>query len=334
MTRIEILFVHCLSIGLLCFSDTTFSATNCSANASNLAFGSIGMASTQNSTATVSVECNTFGLSLLATARVRMCLGLGAGTASGSTISTRTMSAPSLEQLQFQIYRDAGRSQIWGDTFAEDIDIDLSYSVPVLGGAGNASSTLYGQSPGQLALAADSYQNSFSGSHTRLDYRYAERLLGTPSWPTSCVSGGNGGGSVTFPFTATATVPARCEIDVINNLNFGAVPGIISSNYDQATNFSFICTKTTPWKVSLDNGLHASGSTRRMRLGATNNYVTYELYRDSGHGLRWGNTLDVDTVNGAGTGISQNLTVYARVPAPQSVPSGNYSDTITVTITY
>jgi len=71
-----------------------------------------------------------------------------------------------------------------------------------------------------------------------------------------------------------------------------------------------------------------------MRLGATSNYVQYELYSDSARSQRWGNTLDIDTVNNTGTGSSQSLTVYGRVPAPQSVPSGDYSDTVTVTITY
>ena len=316
------------------FTTNTLAVTHCSASASGLAFGNISMGSTQNNTATVAVNCNTGGLSLLANARVRMCLNIGAGTTAGSTINARIMNNVSLDPLQFQIYRDAGRSQIWGNTTTEDVDIDLQYAVPVLGGSGSTSATLYGQVPAQLGLAAGSYQNLFTGNHTRLDYRYAEALLGTPSWPTSCTSGGNGGGSITFPFTASATVPASCKIDVVNNLNFGTVPGLINNNNDQTTSLSFTCTKTTPWKVSLDGGLHVDGTTRRMQLGATNNYVQYELYRDSGHNLRWGNTLDVDTVNSTGTGSSQSLTVYGRVPAPQSVPSGNYSDTVTVTITY
>ena len=321
-------------IALSAWASNTIAATVCSADATDLVFGNISMGTLQNSTATVTVDCNTFGLSLLANARVRMCLNIGAGTANGSTVNTRNMSTPSLDPLQFQIYQDASRSQTWGDSVSNDVDVDLSYSVPVLGGSGSISATLYGQVPAQLNLAADNYQNLFTGSHTRLDYRYAERLLGTPSWPSSCTSGGNGGGSITFPFSATATVPASCEIDVMNNLNFGTVPGLINSNNDQTTSLSFTCTKTTPWKVSLDNGLHANGTVRRMRLDATSNYVEYELYSDSARNLPWGSTLDVDTVNSIGTGSSQSLTVYGRVPAPQSVPSGNYSDTVTVTITY
>lgn len=319
---------------LLWLATDASAATSCSASASNLAFGNISMGTTQNNTATVTVNCNTAGLSLLANTRVLMCLNIGAGTSLGSTINARTMSKISLDQLQFQIYRDASRSQIWGDSITDDVDINLEYVVPALGGSGMVSAIMYGQVPAQFGLAAGSYQNPFTGSHTRLDYRYAEPLLGSSSWPSSCTSGGDGGGSITFPFTANAAVPASCVIDIVNNLNFGAVPGLINSNNDQTSSLSFTCTKTTPWKVSLDDGLHVNGSTRRMRLGATSNYVQYELYSDSAHSQRWGNTIDIDTVNGTGTGNSQSLTVYGRVPAPQSLPSGDYSDTVTVTITY
>ena len=323
-----------LSIILLHINNHAFAATTCTATSSNLAFGNVAMGVAQTTTATINIQCDTFGLSLLANARVRMCLKIGAGATAGSTVNARKMSEPLLNLLAFQIYRDAGRSQIWGDTDANDVEIDLQYSVPLLGGSGSTSTILYGQVPAQLGLAAGNFQNTFTAGHTRLDYRYAERLLFTPSYPSSCISGGTGGGSITFPFTASATVPASCVIDTTNNLNFGSVSGIIDNNHDQTTNLNFTCTKTTPWKVSLNNGLHDSGITRRMRLGATSNYVAYELYRDNGYTLPWGNTLDVDTASGTGTGLSQNLTIYGRVPAPQSVTSGSYSDTVTVTITY
>jgi spore coat protein U-like protein len=329
------LTIQCLLIiTLLSLTINASATTNCSANASDLAFGNISMGSTQNNTATITVNCNTSGLFVMANTRVHICLNIGAGNSLGSTINDRNMSNVSLDQLQFQIYRDASRSQIWGEGITEDVDVDLEYAVPIVGGSGMASVTMYGQVPAQFGLASGDYQNQYIGSHTRLDYRYAEALSGFPNWPATCTSGGDGGGSITFPFTANATVPASCVIDIVNNLNFGTVPGLISSNHDQTSSFSFTCTNTTPLKVSLDDGLHVTGSTRRMRLGATSNYVQYELYSDSARTQRWGNTIDTDTVNSTGTGSSQNLTVYGRVPAPQSLPSGDYSDTVTVTITY
>jgi spore coat protein U-like protein len=62
--------------------------------------------------------------------------------------------------------------------------------------------------------------------------------------------------------------------------------------------------------------------------------VSYELYRNSARTQRWGNTLNSDTVIGSGTGGTQNLTVYGRVPAQTTPSAGTYNDTITVTVTY
>lgn len=314
-------------------------ATTCSASATDLAFGAVTGASDVDSTASVTVECNTFGLALLATARVRMCLNIGDGVNGDGQTDPRQMKNGDGDLLQFQIYSNAARTDIWGSSTnpstPNTVNFDLQYSVPVLGGSGSVSATMYGRVFAQSGLARGSYTNPFTGSHTRVDYRYAEQLLGTPPYPASCTSGGDGGGSITFPFTASASVADNCTIGITTDLAFGQVPSQINTDQDQTTSISFTCTGRTPWQVGLNNGLHADGNTRRMRhLNATNNYVTYELYRDPSRSLRWGDTLDNDTVSGTGSGSEQSLTVYGRVPAPQSVPHGDYSDTVTVTVTY
>lgn len=313
-------------------------ATTCSTTPSDLVFGSVTMNTTGsfnpvNTTATVGVSCNTAALALLATARVRMCLNIGAGTNGGGQTNPRRMLNSYGDPLQFQIYRDAGRSQIWGDSASggTPLMVDLQYSVPLIGGSGGTSATLYGRIPAQSGLAEGNYDNPFTGTHTRLEYRYSVQLLGTPPYPTSCTSGGDGGDSTTFPFTASATVPASCVITLANDLAFGSTPGLLTSNRDQTTGFGFTCTGRTPWSVGLDNGMNSSGSARRMRQAATGNYVGYELYSDSGRGTRWDNA---SVVTGTGTGSPQALVIYGRVPSGQSAPAGNYSDTVTITVTY
>jgi spore coat protein U-like protein len=62
--------------------------------------------------------------------------------------------------------------------------------------------------------------------------------------------------------------------------------------------------------------------------------VGYKLFQDAGHTTNWGNTVGVDTVQGTQSGLAQNFTVFGQLPAGQSVPSGTYSDTITVTVTF
>jgi spore coat protein U-like protein len=312
--------------------------TTCSASTTPLSFGTVTGATNVDNTAVVTITCNTFGLSLLATARVRMCLNIGAGVNGNNQTNPRRMTNSFGDPLQFQIYRDPARSQIWGDSSIPatptPVVIDLEYSVPVLGGGGNTSATLYARVPVQAGLAAGGYSNPFTGSHTRLDYHYAEQLLGTPPYPASCTSGGDGGGSITFPFTASATVPNNCSIASAGNLEFGSVAGTITANRDQTSTLTFTCTGRTAWNVGLDNGQNASGSFRRMRLGTSNNYVTYDLYRDAARTQRWGTTIGADTATGTGSGSAQSLTVHGRVPATQAVPAGLYRDVVTVTVTY
>ena len=50
--------------------------------------------------------------------------------------------------------------------------------------------------------------------------------------------------------------------------------------------------------------------------------------------VNWGNTVGIDTVQGAGTGDQQTLNVYGRVPPSQPVGSGSYQDMIIVTLTF
>ena len=59
----------------------------------------------------------------------------------------------------------------------------------------------------------------------------------------------------------------------------------------------------------------------------------YFLYSDSTRTTNWGNTSGT-WVSATGTGVAQVMTVYGRIPANESALIGNYSDTVTVTITF
>ncbi len=62
--------------------------------------------------------------------------------------------------------------------------------------------------------------------------------------------------------------------------------------------------------------------------------MKYALYSDSGRTTVWGNTVGTNTVSGTYAIAQLPLTVYGSIPAGQSIPAGNYTDTVTVTITY
>jgi spore coat protein U-like protein len=329
----------CLILMLSAFARPASAATTCTGTMTNLNFAPTSGGVT-DATASLTVTCNTFGLSLLANAKVSMCLSIRSGTDGGGTLNPRRMINGFGDPMNMQLYTDPARTTIWGSrgdaTVPNPLLLEFSYAVPLLGGSQTLSRTLYGRIPAQTGLNAGTYVNRFTAAaDTLIEFRYAEALLGTPGMPASCTSGGTGGGtSSQFPFTVNGSVPNSCTLTPkpVPNLAFGNVPGPITSNVDQTTSIGLVCSGRTAWQIGLNNGLYASGATRRMRNGA-GQFVVYELYRNSTRTLRWGNTLGSDTLTGTGTGGAQSWPVYGRVGA-QAPSIGSYSDTITVTVTY
>lgn len=328
-----------LLAGVALLPQAANAATVCNATGTAVSFSSVATTGDTEVQATFNVTCNTFGLSLLANAKVRMCLNIDQGVSGGGAYNPRRMLNGFGDVLQFQLYTDAARTQVWGArgnaTVPNPLLADFDYAVPVLGGTQTRSFTLYGRVPTQT-LVAGNFANAFSGIHTSIDYRYAEVLLGNATFPASCTTGGVGGASASgaFPFDATATVPANCRAYATTDLDFGDTTGFIDTAIDRTASFSMTCTGRTAWQVGLDNGLHADGNVRRMRYGSSPYHIAYELFANPERTVRWGNTLNTDTRTGTGTGTAQSLTVYGRVHGAQTGTPGIHSDTVTVTITY
>lgn len=310
---------------------TARATTTCTASMSPLAFGSITDPSAESTTtATLIVRCETgITLGLLARVKVRMCLSIGNAT------QPRTMSDGGTHSLNFQIYKDAPRTLIWGTRTGTPsaLLLDMEYDV-VLTGSKTQNITVYASAPAQSAAWAGSYNADYSVS-TALDYRYAEPVTVLPvSYPDTCTTGGISGAlNVPFGFTVSASVPRSCTLLVGADLDFGPHPGPIAAVYDNSTTLSMQCRGGTPWTLSLDNGKYFDSGTRRMRIAGTDSYVRYGLYHDTGRSLPWGQSAG-DTLAGSGTGALDTRTVYGRVPSGQNVPAGIYSDTVTATITY
>jgi spore coat protein U-like protein len=135
----------------------------------------------------------------------------------------------------------------------------------------------------------------------------------------------------TATFQVSANVAAICLISA-TNLAFGAYTGAVAS---ATSTISVTCTNTTPYNVGLDAGT-STGSTvaTRKMTGPGGALLAYSLSRDTAHTLNWGDTVGTDTESGRGNGTAQNLTVFGQVAANQFIAAGNYTDTITATITY
>ena len=144
----------------------------------------------------------------------------------------------------------------------------------------------------------------------------------------------------TANLSVTATVTANCTITT-SAVAFGAYDPIDVNSVtdrDNSGTLSVTCTDGASATVTLGQGASAdTGSTdadptRRMSDGGTN-FLGYSLFTDAGRSDEWGNT-GVTGVAYVGTGASENLTVYGRIPAGQAVPAASYSDTVVATITF
>ena len=281
----------------------------------------------QSASTNVTITCNTGVTSFFdGTAYVTMCLYIGT--------SSRTLQNGS-NSLSYDLYTSAG--SVWqGNTASPPPQQIFKFSYPVGGllgsgggGSGQVTIPITARIPAQSGLAAGTYTQALTANTS--EYLASEPALfgGGSSQPASC-KGGNAGPA--FPFNVSATVIPRCIIKTATDLAFGSVPGFITTNVDQTSVVTINCINATPWTAGLNNGINASGNTRRMTDGL-GNFVNYELYRDSGRSQRWGNTINTDTAAGTGTGFDQGLTVYGRVPTQTATP-GDYTDTITVTVNY
>jgi len=147
-----------------------------------------------------------------------------------------------------------------------------------------------------------------------------------------CAAGSAAAATATSTFTVTITITSACTVTTTSNMAFAST-GLLNAAVNATAGFNVTCSTGTSYAIGLDNGSNVSGSQRRMKGGASNSeYISYNLYSDSNHTVVWDNTT---TVSGTGSGSAQSLIVYGQVPV-QTTPSAasNYTDTVTVTVTY
>lgn len=146
----------------------------------------------------------------------------------------------------------------------------------------------------------------------------------------------------TKTFQVKLTITESCFISTIapTDVNFGSQARTAAAlTLDAAGALNVNCTAGTTYNIGLNGGVNNTGTpatptagSRRMRLGATTNYVGYELYQNTGRTTFWGNATG-SWLGGTGTGASVSVPVYGRVVSANA-PAGAYIDTVTATITY
>ncbi|MBM3520873.1 MAG: spore coat U domain-containing protein, partial [Alphaproteobacteria bacterium] len=192
-------------------------------------------------------------------------------------------------------------------------------------GTGSTCATVYAAlSATQPALTGTNYSSSFNGTQVTIDYGYA------PSHSCSTLFGR----ATRAGFTVSMTNAKACNI-LTSELNFGTLTSL-STAHTATTTIGVTCTSGLAYNIGLSNG--SGGGTgptaRRMTNPSTSQYVTYGTYRNAGYTLPWGATIGTNTVASSGTGLTQNFTAYGQIPAQAQPPTGQYRDTIVVTVSY
>ncbi|HSM11700.1 MAG TPA: spore coat U domain-containing protein [Lysobacter sp.] len=132
--------------------------------------------------------------------------------------------------------------------------------------------------------------------------------------------------------SASAELPDSCSI-VADDLAFGNQSSL-ALGVDAAAGIRLTCTADTAWSVGINGGSSGDPANRRMRRnGIGPESVGYGLYHDDTRIQPWGNT-PATSASGTGTGSQQLLTVHGQVPAQPQPLSGDYQDTVRVTVVF
>ncbi|HEX3915292.1 MAG TPA: spore coat protein U domain-containing protein [Steroidobacteraceae bacterium] len=139
-------------------------------------------------------------------------------------------------------------------------------------------------------------------------------------------------------FAVTETVQSTCSATATALAFSPYTPGggAIANN----STISVKCTKNTPYTIALNRGATAGGTVAQRLMASGANTLQYNLFTTAAFAQIFGDgsgTSKTVTGTGAGVGTAASVTVFGQLPdsaANQSAVAGNYTDTITVTVTY
>ena len=131
------------------FDATLTVVSSCTIAAANLPFGSTPGQITANidASSSITVNCNPGSAYNVL---------LSAGTGTGSTVSARKMNS-GVNVVSYQLYRDAGRTQVWGSTIGTD-------TVSGTGAGANQTLTVYGRVPSGQSVVNGSYSSTVTAA--------------------------------------------------------------------------------------------------------------------------------------------------------------------------
>jgi spore coat protein U-like protein len=133
-----------------------------------------------------------------------------------------------------------------------------------------------------------------------------------------------------------APARAQCVIDSVTGTAFGTYDTFSASPLDTAGAVIYRCLVALTITIDLSTGSSAAYAARTMTRIGGGGTLTYNLFLDAARLTVWGNGASGTVHYGPILGLLSGVTVpiYGRVPARQDVATGDYSDTVVVTLNY
>lgn len=147
--------------------------------------------------------------------------------------------------------------------------------------------------------------------------------------------------------TVTVQVVDLCNLTLgASTLSFGSIEPL--EQVDAQVNVNVNCTSqvVSPPTVTVGNGFFFGrrtsfvNSRAMLRAGGDGNnqtdFLAYNFFSDAARTALIGSNgnLPLSVPNGASFSGVVNAVLYARIPQSQNVLSGNFSDTVAITLTY
>lgn len=299
-------------------------ALTCTISAPTMNFGTLSAVPFAQTDTTPNLTVSCTGGAANSTQRV--CVGINAGTGTGSASPQRFMSSAT-DSIEFQIFHDSAHSTIWGSTlFSGGMQEVLPALALNSAGSGTATFPMYGR------ILNPPAQTKPTGTYTST-LQFTGKF---PSGGSGCGTGSGGGTLFTSnSFLAQVVVTSSCTI-VAADIDFGSRVGLTTS-VNATGGLSVTCTSGRPYTIALNAGSSVGNTiaARKMsRNGVGAGVVSYQLYRDSGPVNVWGDGTSGVLYSGTGSGANQAIPVYANVPVQAAQAPGTYLDTVRATVTY
>lgn len=144
-------------------------------------------------------------------------------------------------------------------------------------------------------------------------------------------------------FDVTVSIAESCDVTSTQNISFGT--SVASAGSAQAEGDVVVqCTVDTAYSLALDAGANGGSdiNARKMQIDGGTATIGYQLYHEDARSTAWGDTTGTggNAATGVGTGFGTGApfdrthTVYAEATIPGTALAGDYSDTVTATVTF